>query len=148
MIRRAILIILIIILQAACSPKVFTPVSSPATPGQPVNSPQPPPEPELFQVKAWVDDPTPSLNSRIVLRGSLIKYGSYYMGGIMMSAFWPDETNERGVPNCFTLVTYGTGKCVIDVSRFPPGKFVPVTVSFNYGGKIYTAQTGFTPCEP
>jgi hypothetical protein len=66
----------------------------------------------------------------------------------MMSAYWTDETNERGVPNCFTLVTYGAGKCVIDVSRFPPGVFVPVTVSIDYGGKIYTAQTGFTPQAP
>ena len=59
-----------------------------------------------------------------------------------------DEAHERGVPNCYTSVNYGDGKCVIDVSRFPPGKFVPVTVSFNYGGKTYSAQTGFTPREP
>jgi hypothetical protein len=146
--RRTILFIVILFLQGACSQKDLTPVSSPATSDQAVHSTQSPAAPELFQVKAWVDDPTPALNSRIVVRGSLIKYGSYHLGGIMMSAFWPDETVERGVPNCFTLVTYGTGKCVIDVSRFPPGEFVPVTVSFDYEGKLYTAQTGFIPQAP
>jgi hypothetical protein len=147
MMRRAILLF-ILILQAACSPKGSSAVSLPAAPAGPVNSTQSPPQPEQIQAKAWVDDPTPSTNSRIVVRGSLIKYGSYYVGGIMMSGFWADETIERGMPNCFTLVTYGTGKCVIDVSRFPPGEFVPVTVAFDYGGKNYTAQTGFTPQAP
>ena len=90
MMRRTILIIVISILLVACSHEGLTPVSSPATPDQPVSSTQFPSEPELFQVKAWMDDHTPALNSRIVLRGSLIKYGSYYIGGIMMSAFWPD----------------------------------------------------------
>jgi hypothetical protein len=146
--RRTILFIVILILQVACSHKGSMPVSSPATPDKPVDSTQSPQEPEEFQIKVWVSDRTPPLNSHIVVRGSLIRYGYHYVGGIMMSAFWPDETTERGVPNCFTLVTYGDGKCVIDVSRFSPGKFVPVTVSFNYGGKIYTAQTGFTPQAP
>lgn len=147
MMRRTILLF-ILILQVACSPKDSNSASLPATPDQALISMPSPTEPELFQVKAWVDNPTPSLDSRIVVRGSLIQYGNYYVGGIMMSGFWPDETIERGLPNCFTLVTYGTGKCVIDVSRFPPGEFVPVTVSFDYRGKIYTAQTGFTPQAP
>jgi len=64
-----------------------------------------------------------------------------------MSAFWPDETNERGVPNWLHIGHLRTGKCVIDVSR-SRGKFVPVDVSFNSWGKILTAQTGFTPCDP
>jgi hypothetical protein len=100
------------------------------------------PKPDLFQVKRWMIHTT--LNSRDNRRG----IDQVVPIGRAMSAFWPDETNERGVPNCYALVTYGDGKCVIDVSRFPPGKFVPVTVSFNYGGKIYTAQTGFTPQAP
>jgi len=148
MVRRVIPISVILILQVACSSQISTPIISPDSPDKTVNSTKSPSEPELFQVKVWINDPTPSLNSLVIVRGSLIKYGRYYVGGIMMSAFWPDNTHERGVPNCFTSVNYGDGKCVIDVSHFSPGKFVPVTVSFNYEGKIYTAQTGFTPNEP
>jgi hypothetical protein len=147
-IPRSILIVGILILQVGCSPSGLTLVNSAATPDQPVRATQSPAEPENFQVKVWIDNPTPTLDSRVIVRGSLIRYGHHYIGGIMMSAFWPDAMHERGVPNCYTSVNYGDGKCVIDVSRFSPGKFVPVTISFNYGGKIYTAQTGFTPHKP
>lgn len=146
--RRRILILVTLVLQVACSPQGLTPASSPALPDGPVNSTQALPESEELQVKTWVDNPKPTLNSRVIVFGSLIKYRYHYVSGIMMSAFWQDETHERGLPNCFTSVNYGSGKCVIDASRFPPGVFVPVTVSFNYGGKIYTAQTGFTPQAP
>jgi hypothetical protein len=145
--RRTIIFVLLLILQVACSFNNPAPASQPTTPVLPVISTQSPIEQGIFRVTAWVVDPTPPLNSHIVVRGSLIKYG-VYLGGIMMLATWPDENHERGVPNCSALVTYGTGKCVIDVSRFPPGIFVPVTVTFNYMGKTYSAQTGFTPQEP
>ena len=148
MVRRVILISLMLILQVACSAQISTPTISPDPRDQTVSSTKSPSEPELFKVKVWINDPTPSLNSLVIVRGSLIRYGRYYVGGIMMSAFWPDNTHERGVPNCFTSVNYGDGKCMIDVSHFPPGEFVPVTISFNYQEKIYTAETGFTPQEP
>lgn len=148
MMRRFVVTVGILLLLAACSSNSLARVSPTPLAEQPVNATQSPPEPELFQVKVWINDPTPPVNSRVIVRGSLIRYGHHYVGGIMMSGFWPDEAHERGVPNCYTSVNYGDGKCVIDVSRFPPGKFVPVTVSFNYGGKIYSAQTGFTPREP
>jgi hypothetical protein len=146
--KRIIFVIVFLILQAACSPGKLSTLTSSPTPAQPVNPTQPPTELEPIRVQAWVDNPTPALNSRIVVRGSLIKYKFNYVGGIMMTALWPDDQAERGVPNCFTQVTYGTGKCVIDVSRFPPGEYVPITISFTYRDKIYTGQTGFTPQAP
>lgn len=103
--------------------------------------------PDIFLVKAWVSDPEPFWDERIVAFGSLIKY-KHYLGGIMMTATWPDASIDRGVPNCLTQVTYGSGKCVIDVSRYPPGIYVPITVTFTYEGWIFNAYTGFTPHEP
>jgi hypothetical protein len=147
MMRRTILLVVVFILQVACSHQRLAAANPTATPGHAVNSGQISSTPEPLQVKVWINNPTPPLKSLVIVRGSLIKYGHHYVGGIMMSAFWPDESHERGVPNCFTSVNYGDGKCVIDASRFPPGKFVPVTISFNYEGNIYTAQTGFTPQE-
>lgn len=84
------------------------------------------------------------MNSRVIVWGSLIKNG-VHLGGMMMQATWPDETQEVGIPNCRVLVIYGSGVCVIDDIDYPPGEFVPITVSFEYGGKEFVGQTGFTP---
>jgi hypothetical protein len=147
--RRASILILIFIfiVPVACSVKNPSPGGLPTMPVQQVSTTQSPTPQDTFWTKVWVDEPTPPLNSRIIVFGSLNRNG-VYMGGIMMQATWPDETHERGVPNCISLVNYGSGKCIIDVSRFPPGKYVPVTITLNYRGMVFTAQTGFTPQEP
>lgn len=95
-------------------------------------------------MEAWVDKPSPARDGRVIARGSLIKNG-VRLGGMMMQATWPDETQERGVPNCNVLVTYGSGVCAIDAEGYPPGVFVPITVTFDYDGTRYVGHTGFTP---
>ena len=97
-----------------------------------------------FEVKAWVDNPNPEREDQIMVSGSLIKNGTY-LGGMMMTASWPDENQEPGVPNCKVLVIYARGICSIDVSDYPSGIAVPITVSFPYAGHFYTGTTSFTP---
>jgi hypothetical protein len=97
-----------------------------------------------FEVDAWVSDPNPQLGSRIMLYGSLIK-DSVYLGGMAMRATWPDENQERGIPNCTVQVIYGSGVCIVESEGFQPDVYVPITVTFEYQGKIYSGQTGFTP---
>lgn len=86
----------------------------------------------------------PSRDSRVTISGSLIKNG-VRLGGMMMQATWPDKRQEHGVPNCNVLVIYGSGVCTVDAGNYPPGVFVPVTVTFEYGGMRHIGHTGFTP---
>jgi hypothetical protein len=98
---------------------------------------------DIFVPDAWVSNPKPSLGSVVTLRGSLRKY-EVYLGGMMMHATWPDQTEPRGLDSCDVLVTYGTGVCQINVENYSPGQFVPITVTFGYGDVYYTTYTGFT----
>jgi hypothetical protein len=145
--RRIFIINLILILLVACSIKKPAPAELPATAAPQVISTPSSTAQDKFQAKAWVANPTPPLNSRLVVRGSLIRNGRL-LSGIMMLATWPDETHEGGVASCTVLVNYGSGVCMIDVSRFPPDKFVPINVTINYRGRDFGAQTGFTPHQP
>jgi hypothetical protein len=99
---------------------------------------------DLFEVEAWVDNPAPARNERVTVSGSLLKNG-VRLGGMMMQATWPEEAQERGIPNCNVLVIYGSGVCAIEAVDYPPGMFVPVTVTFKYAGATHTGHTGFTP---
>jgi hypothetical protein len=98
----------------------------------------------MFEVIAWISDTNPQPGERVILYGHLLKEG-VYLGGMAMHAIWPDEDHERGVPNCSVLVTYGRGVCIVETEGFPSGVYVPITVSFEYLGNIYSGQTGFTP---
>lgn len=98
---------------------------------------------DQFEVKAWVDNPTPSQNSPVHVWGSLIKNG-VHLRGIMMRATWPGKTEKSGTSSCEALVIYEAG-CTVQVKDYPPGVFVPITVTFDYWGLRYTAHTGFTP---
>ncbi len=64
---------------------------------------------------------------------------------MMMRGIWEDSRHQTGTPNCFVLVNYGRGNCLIELSGFPVGVYVPVTVEFYYHGETYIAKTGFTP---
>lgn len=99
---------------------------------------------DAFRVVAWVNEPTPARESKVILLGSLIKNG-VYLGGIMMGATWPDKEQPRGSPNCYVMVLYQRGVCTIDVSQYPPGEYVPIQISFEYQGLKFYGQTGFTP---
>ena len=128
----------------SCTSSVI-PSEAPATSLPAIQTPEPflLPTP-TFEVVAWVDDPNPQIGSRVMLYGSLIKNG-VYLGGMAMRATWPDEDQERGVPNCSVQVIYESGVCIIETEGFQQGVFVPITVTFEYLGKIYRGQTGFTP---
>ena len=142
--KRAIILFLACVLQVACTSNV-TPSSEPTAPTVPQNISTPIPiRTPIFDVVAWVDDPEPQLGSRVMLYGSLIKDG-VHLGGMAMRATWPDENQERGVPNCSVQVIYGSGVCIVESESFQSGVYVPITVTFEYQGKIYSGQTGFTP---
>jgi hypothetical protein len=77
----------------------------------------------------------------VLVSGSLLKYG-HYLGGLWMTFAWP----QGGRTETFSsLVNYGYGRCVVMVRGFIPGQWVPVTVTVDYQGTRYSAQTGFTP---
>ncbi|MDD5468822.1 MAG: hypothetical protein PHS96_13550 [Anaerolineales bacterium] len=142
--KRNLILILSIILLSACLPSASAPSGSP-TPSNPQVIPTPSfARGDTFEVEAWVDNPEPAQGERVMLSGSLIKNG-VYLGGFMMQATWPDETHQRGVPNCTVLVIYQRGVCPIDTSSLPRGVFVPITIKFEYSGATYGGQTGFTP---
>ena len=134
----------ILVLLVGCSPQ------GTQTPRLPANSvPQITPTPfpiseNEYEVVAWVDNPSPPRDSRIIVWGSLIKHG-VHLGGMMMRATWPDVNQERGVPNCRVQVIYGSGVCIVETEGFQLGVFVPITVAFDYDGRTFIGQTGFTP---
>ena len=142
--KRAKNSIILCILLAACLQKAAQPPRQPATSSSRATSVPSSVREDLFEVEAWVDEPAPAREARVIIYGSLIKNG-VRLGGIMMRAAWPDDEKEPGVPDCTVLVTYGRGVCVVDAGGFPPGELVPITVAFDFDGKLYTGQTSFTP---
>ena len=136
--KKVAFLLLACLLLASCGRQQPTPPGKTATPA-PSATPA-----DKFEVYAWVDKPTPARNERVIISGSLKKNG-VYLGGMAMSATWPDSTLERGVPNCHVQVIYQRGICITEASKYTSGVFVPVTVKFEYRGGTYTAETGFTP---
>jgi len=142
--KLVIILLLLCGLQMSCSSSAI-PISPIATLTTPQNSPAPIPiRTPVFEVDAWVDDPNPPVGSRVMLYGSLIKDG-VYLGGMAMRATWPDEEQERGVPNCSVQVIYQSGVCIVETEGFKTDVFVPIRVSFEYQGNFYRGETGFTP---
>jgi len=145
------LALLLVIVLAACSPPLVPdPSSTSQQNGQeaasglpPLSVPEAEPE-DKFEVHAWVDKPIPVQGEQITLFGNLRKNG-VILGGMMMEANWPDENQERGRPNCYVLVIYQGGVCVIDTKGYPIGEYVPLVVKFVYDGQTFTGETGFTP---
>ena len=142
--RRTLYTIALILILAGCSSKATSATIDPTPTREVEVVPTAGTFEDVFEVKAWVDNPNPERDDQILLSGSLIKNGTY-LGGMMMTASWPDEGQERGVPNCKVLVIYARGVCAIDVSNFPSGVTVPITVSFPYAGHFYLGTTSFTP---
>ena len=136
--KHALFTLFISLVLVSCSASA-TPELAP----QPLPTPSAAPE-DIFQVVAWMDNPEPEHNERVILSGSLIKNG-VYLGGMAMYAMWPDETQERGVPNCSVQVIYQRGVCTIDASKYLVDVYVPITVTFEYRDQIYIGHTGFTP---
>ena len=141
--NHTLILILVFMLQISCSSNATQspePVATIATQIVPTPTPI---HTTTFEVVTWFVTPDPKLGSRIMLFGSLLKDG-VHLGGMAMRATWPDENQERGVPNCSVQVIYGSGVCAIETAGFQPGEYVPVTVTFEYQGKLYSGQTGFT----
>lgn len=142
--KRTLILVLVFMLQTSCSSNATT-SPGPTKPVAAQNDSTPlPVRTHKFEVVTWFDNPEPKLGSRVMLYGSLIKDG-VHLGGMAMRATWPDEDQERGVPNCSVQVIYGSGVCIIETEGFKPGVTIPVTVTFEYQGQIYRGQTGFTP---
>lgn len=130
------------VLLVACAPP--SPASPTATTAVEVATAQLSSAEDTFAVSAWVDNPAPKRGDKVILLGNLKKNG-VFLGGIMMKATWPDESQPRGMPNCYVMVNYQRGVCVIDAGKYPVGEFVPIEITFDYRGRRFTAQTGFTP---
>jgi len=140
--RYAYFLVLAALLLAACS------VENQATPTPSLPAPtssHPAPTPEVdVEVQAWVNRPNPARNEIITVFGTL-KATGLYRNGITMTAVWPDPNHQPGVPNCLTRTSYELGSCAFPAENFPPGEFVPITITFFFDGVKYTTQTGFTP---
>jgi len=141
---RSFICLILLALTAACSTERDVPVEQPKTPALEATRAPSLISEDVFEVQAWVDKPAPERDERVTIYGSLIKNG-VYLGGMAMDAVWPEEGQERGMPNCRVQVIYQAGVCVTDAANYPPGEFVPVTVIFDYKGNRYTGETGFTP---
>lgn len=99
---------------------------------------------DKFSATAWMSDPNPPRDSRVILFGRLNKNG-VFLNGIMMRAYWQDAETVKDTPNCYVMVNYQRGVCTINVSKFPAGTYVPIRIEIEYKGIRYAAQTGFTP---
>jgi len=147
---RALLIFVLCCVLTACAPAGSPSAPPPSVPpAQPATSV---PQPTTFtsgsdllytgpiKAIAWVTDPTPPVGSRIAIRGTLVGSGLIFRQ--MMYATWPEE---GGVASCSNMVSYGSGKCPIEVVGFPIGQSVPVTVTIEHAGLEYTTHISFTP---
>jgi hypothetical protein len=141
---KKLLAVLLFCALAACSTATVEPVSAPLL-TQPLRLEEPAAEVGEFTVEAWVDNPEPSSGERINISGSLRRNG-LYLGGMMMSGFWPDEDDDR-LPDCHIQVIYQRGICTVYADDFPVGEYIPVKVSFEYFGNTYSGETGFTRKE-
>ena len=142
--KQGLFIVILCILQVSCAPQRLQPFEpSKADMTQLISTPIPTPG-EAIKVVAWLDNPNPKVNERVMLYGSLLKHG-VHLGGMAMRAVWPDENQERGMPNCSVQVIYGSGVCIVETTGFPANVYVPITISFEYQGKIYRGHIGFTP---
>jgi hypothetical protein len=141
--KHLLVLLITLALTAACSPT--SDAQPPLTAGtQPPDSSVSSLSGDSYEVEAWVSDPTPSRDAQVYVYGSLIRNG-VRVGGMMMQAYWPDEKQAPSIPGCNVLVIYGAGGCILEVSEFPVGEYVPVRVQFEYYGKTYSGETGFIP---
>ena len=122
--KRTLILILVFMLQISCSsnatqsPKLVATIATQIVPTPtPIHT-------AIFEVVTWFDNPDPILGSRVIFYGSLLNDG-VHLGGMAMRATWPDENQERGVPNCSVQVIYGSGVCIIETEGFQAGGFVP-----------------------
>jgi hypothetical protein len=141
---RAFPALFLFLLTWACTAEVGTTADGHGSAATPHRLDAAPPPTATFDVVAWVDDPNPTVGSRVILHGSLLKDG-VHLGGMAMRAIWPEEGHERGVPNCSVQVIYGAGVCSIESEGLQTGVYVPITVTFEYQGQTFRGGTGFTP---
>lgn len=95
---------------------------------------------DTYFVEPGLDDATPPLGGRVMVRARLMKNG-VRLGGIPARVTWVQGGEAR---QCDFLPLYQNG-CAIDVRGFPPGVYVPVTVTMRYHDMLLTAYAGFTP---
>jgi hypothetical protein len=90
-------------------------------------------------VTARVSNAYPPRYSTVTVYGQLTGAGA----GVTMNTTWHYKTTTSSCSG----VTDGSGlaSCSRDIGGATAGYFVSIDVSFSYGGRIYVAQTGFTP---
>ncbi len=99
---------------------------------------------DVYKIEGWQLDSPVNNGKAIVFWGSIFRNGTI-LSGMPMHATWPDSTAERGIAQCDVQVGYGRGMCTIFTDHFTPGEFVPVSLKFEYNGKYYYGEFGFTP---
>lgn len=141
--RVAVIFLLASFLLVACDAGSTRPSANVPPPVEQASPTAAPTEEDTFFVDVWVDEPNPSRDDKVILIGMLNKNG-VFLNGIMMQANWPDVDNPRGMPNCYVQLSYGRGVCVIDAGKYPSGQYVPIQVTFEYQGQVFTGETSFT----
>ena len=97
---------------------------------------------DTFFVDPGLDDVTPPVGGRVLVRARLFRNGVRF-GGIMAHVTWMQAGTLQ---LCDLLPLYQNG-CIIEVRDFTAGVFVPVTVTMRYLalGTVFTGYGGFTP---
>jgi hypothetical protein len=141
--RVFLVFLLMTIFLSSCAPAVAPVVTAQSPTTRPPGAPTPTLE-YVIEARSWVSDPAPDREERVIVFGSLVK-NRRFLGGIMMKATWIDPSRGNSQRECYLLVNYQRGDCIIEVKDFPVGIYVPVNITFNYRDRIYTTTTGFTP---
>jgi PBP1b-binding outer membrane lipoprotein LpoB len=92
-----------------------------------------------YFVDPGVDDQTPPLGGRVVVRARL--YKNDVRLGVISHVTWV-QGGELQVCDLFPAYLSG---CIIEVRDFTPGVFVPITVTARYMDMVFRGYGGFTP---
>jgi len=96
----------------------------------------------VVEVTAWVDNPTPTQNSTVTVFGKFT-IRSAGIAGVPMDTTWHYKSTDSrcdGVTDAQGIAT-----CNREIGKATKGYTVKIDVVFTYEGKIYRAQTSFTP---
>ncbi len=95
---------------------------------------------DTFFVDPNLDDTTPPVGGRVLVRARLKKNG-VRAGAMSIEVSWMQDGELR---HCQFLPIYQSG-CLIEVRDYPVGVFVPVTVTVRYEDAVFMGYGGFTP---
>jgi hypothetical protein len=99
---------------------------------------------DVFVIESWFEKPNTNDKDTILIWARLLKNGTK-VSGTVLHASWPDPSAERGIARCDVQSIYNGGVCWIQKNKYPTGEYVPIKLSFEYDGIIYSDETGFIP---